>query len=151
MVIDLNEKNVIDFLRKKKFTPTLQPENQQIFIEIEAAGQKLPMFLGLISDKYVLQLVTYLPYHLYEESLGSMARFFHFLNKELDLPGFCMDEKSKLMFFRSVIPSIEGKIDDRYIDLYLKTTEVACETFMQAIESLVSGSSSIEDIVKKYE
>jgi hypothetical protein len=78
-----------------------------------------------------------------------VARLLHFLNKEVDMPGFGMDESQKLLFYRCVVPCMDAQINSRLLELYLGTTRIACETFMDAISLVSSGSVSVEDVFKK--
>ena len=86
---------------------------------------------------------------IHEKAVSEAARLLHFVNREIDMPGFGMDEKDQLMFYRLVLPCLDKKIDTKLLDLYLVATRVACETFMDAIQLIASGSANFERVVKE--
>ena len=96
----------------------------------------------------LLQTIAYLPYELNEKAASDVARLLHLLNREVDIPGFGMDELQKLMFFRCVIITTDGKLDPKLLDIYLATTRIACETFMEAIATMAGGKTSVDAVLK---
>lgn len=99
---------------------------------------EIPIFFVIFGDNLLLQLISYLPFPLKEASLAPVARFLHKINRDLDIPGFGMDEKEKLIFYRIVIPCITGKLDEQLLANFLGTIRLACENFLEPI-GIVAG------------
>lgn len=147
MSIDFNLNALLVYLREKGLQPELQKESGQIFIIYQIKGFEIPVFFLLRKESHLLQSVAYLPYKLNEKTLGESARMLHILNKELDMPGFCLDETEKLMFYRAAIPCLHGKIDTELFNMYLGVARIACETFMHTIGLIVSGTVSVNEMM----
>lgn len=135
---------IFKYLKEHGFSPERQPENDQIVITIMIKGHEVPIFFGIISEGTILQMIAYLPFILNEKALPEAARLLHFVNREVDLPGFGMDEKSKLMFYRLVLPSAEKQFDEKLLELYLGTTRILCETFMDGMALIASGTTRFD-------
>lgn len=147
-MIKLTLNDLLAYLNAKKLDPTFQPQYGQIFINLTIDEHEIPVFFGIRSEM-LLQTIAYLPYEIQPKTLGEIARLLHVLNKELDLPGFGMDEKERLMFFRTVIPTIDAQVEEKMIDMCIGITRLACETFMKAIALVLSGAMTVDSINEK--
>lgn len=145
----LNQNNLIHLLHDLKLEPTLQTETNQVYATLYISRQEVPVFFGILGEGTLLQTIAYLPFEINDSKKGEVARLLHLINKELDMPGFGMDEVQKLMFYRCVIPCLNGEIAENILDTYVGTTKVACETFMSAIALIASGSANVDDILKE--
>lgn len=149
MTFDFNINALITHLREHSLEPEFQKETDQVFVTYQIQGHSVPVFFLIRKESGLLQMVAYLPYLLPEKTLGQTARLLHILNQELDMPGFGMDESEKLIFYRSVLPCLDGKIDEKLLAMSLGTTRIACDTFMHAIGLVAAGTTSLEDMLKK--
>jgi len=148
MNLELNQNSLLKYLNEKNLNPTFQKETDQIYIEMKMSNFDIPIFFSILSERNLLQTITYLPFQLQEKTLADVARMLHNLNKELDMPGFGIDEKEKLIFYRCVIACLDRVIDKRLLDLCLNTSRFICETFLHAIALIVSGTTSIDEVLK---
>jgi len=148
MSFDLNHDSLLKYLNKLELEPTFQKETDQIYILMKIKGVDVPIFLGIQQDSSLLQILAYLPYQLHQEALGEVARMLHLLNKQLDMPGFGMDENEKLMFFRCVIPCPGDKVNEELLGMYIGTLRLACDTFMYAIGTIAAGTKKVDDLLK---
>lgn len=149
MTFDLNLNALLEHLRESELQPELQKEHNQIFITYQLKGQDVPVFFLIQEKTNILQIVAYLPYQLHATTFGEVARMLHILNREMDLPGFGMDESEKLLFYRSVIPCFEGRVHKELFNMYLAATRLACDTFMHAIAMIASGTMKVDEALKK--
>ncbi len=149
MNFDLNQNNLLKYLNELKLKPILQKQTNQIYIEMKILNSDVPVFFDIRSENAFLHTIAYLPYQLQKKTLHEAARMLHHLNRELDMPGFGMDEQEKLMFYRCMIPCLNKKIDEQLLNVYLSTTRVACETFMQGISSIVTGGLTVDEMFSK--
>lgn len=145
----LTEDSLFSLLNQKGLKPEIEEKSRQIYVTMRIQLLDVPIFCGLRGEGTLFQTIAYLPYEIKEKAIGDIARLLHLLNKECDIPGFGMDEKRKILFFRCVAPSTDGVLDPRLVDLFLVTTRLACETFMEAISMIASGKTTVDDIWKE--
>ncbi len=132
---------------KKSFDAELQKENKQIAIMLKVSEHEVPLFVGILHDTLV-QMIAYLPFEIKENSAGEVGRFLHLLNKQLDLPGFGMDESAGLIFYRAVIPCLKPEVDEELFDAYLRTLQNACQTVLEGIKQAADSGSPIAQAAK---
>lgn len=148
-MFDFNVNALIAYLRENNAQPELQKETGQVFLVYQMQGYEVPVFFLLRPGTHLLQIVAYLPFRIPDKALEETARLLHILNRDLDLPGFGIDESEKLAFYRCVVPALDDKIDKRFFNMYLATTRMACDTFMRAIGMIVSGSASLDTVLNE--
>lgn len=149
MTIELTNNNILKYLQDQKLQPSLQKETDQVYVEMKIKEFNIPVFFLIRPESALLQIVAYLPYQLPKKTFPEVARMLHMLNKELDMPGFGMDELEQLIFYRCVIPSLDRKIDTRLLNMYLGTTRLACDTFIHAIGMIVSGTTTVDQVLNE--
>ncbi|HEY4832444.1 MAG TPA: YbjN domain-containing protein [Waddliaceae bacterium] len=148
MTFDFNVNALISYLRENQLKPELQKETGQVFIVYQIKEFEVPVFFLMRPENSLMQMIAYLPYQLPEKTFGEVARMLHLFNRELDMPGFGMDESAKLMFYRCVLPCWENKIEKRLFNMCLGTTRVVCDTFMHAIGIIATGMMRVDEVVK---
>lgn len=148
MSFTLDEHLLLQFLNQHGLEPSYEKGSGQIYISFMIAGFEVPVFFVLRKETGLLQTVAYLPYELKEDTMSNVARLLHLFNKELDMPGFGMDEQLKITFYRSAIPCIDGQANEDFVRLYIAATKLACETFMQAIGMVTAGTMTFEELTK---
>jgi hypothetical protein len=134
-MIPLKNDDVVECLKKEGQKPEVEKESKQQYFTMKIVEKEVPVFFRIMGESSVLQMIAYPPTQIQEETFGEIARFLHILNKELDIPGFGMDEKTKLIFYRVVLPCLDEKIDERLISAYIKTIQNALTYFFAGIEA----------------
>jgi hypothetical protein len=81
--------------------------------------------------------------------VADLARLLHLLNKELDVPGFGMDEMAGVVFYRLMLPTPKKKIDADLLLAFLKTVEHVCQMFSTPIEAISTGQMTLDEILAK--
>jgi hypothetical protein len=136
---------------KRQYQAELQEDKQQIVFILKMGDKEVPVFVNVLHET-ILQMIAYLPYELKLDGMGEIARLLHLINKQLDVPGFGLDENINMVFYRAVIPCLEPEIDEKLIEAYLSTITVACRSFTGSIEALASGDvSSMEQALRASE
>jgi hypothetical protein len=148
MSFDFNINALLAYLREKNQKPELQKETNQVYLVYTLKGFEVPVFFLIRKESELLQMVAYLPYQVPKANFGEMARMLHLLNRDLDMPGFGMDESQNLIFYRSVIPCFDGKINKKLFNMYLGTTRLVCETFLNAIGMIAAGATTVDEAIK---
>jgi hypothetical protein len=138
-----------DYLRKKQYDASIQEETQQVFVLFKFDGREFPLFARILPEGSLLQLLVFMPTSFSKETVNDVARLLHLLNKELDLPGFGIDETAGVVFFRCMLPMHNGEIPDTVLDAFLNSMELVCKTFSPAIEAVASGAATYDEILKR--
>lgn len=148
-MIQLSLDSLFNFLTKTGLDVKRQPETNQLYILFKIHDQEFPLFIRIMEEGELLQLLAFMPISLEEKTNPELARLLHLFNKEIDIPGFGMDENSKVAFYRTVLPATENKISGEIVAGYINSIKVICETFFPVVVAVVTGSASYADIVKK--
>lgn len=171
-MINITPDALLQFMRKNKYEAEFQAETQQVYTIFKINKKEYPLFLRVFDDGHLLQLLTFIPCHLeISESyqlgnhsnspsserpsehnksvLADLARLLHLLNKELDVPGFGMDEMAGVVFYRLMLPTPKKKIESDLLLAFLKTVEHVCQMFSTPIEAVSSGKMSLDQILAK--
>ena len=148
-MISLNLDSIFDYLTSQKMEVKRQPETNQIYLLYKAHEQEFPIFIRIMEEGELVQLLAFMPISLNPKSVADLSRLLHLFNKEIDIPGFGMDEASKVCFYRVVLPGTEGKISGEVVAGYINSIRVITETFFPVIAAVVTQTATFEDVVKK--
>jgi len=148
-MIPLNLDNVKQHLHSKGIESEIQKETDQLCIVLKIGDRDFPLFIRIYEGNELLQLLAFLPCNTKESALGDTARLLHLLNKEIDTPGFGMDETSSVVFFRTMLPVKDKKIDPQLFDAYLNATQVVCQSFAPVIAAVAYGGITFDEVLKK--
>lgn len=148
-MIDFTLEALLKHLEEKKFDAKIQDETQQVVVILKVQERDFPLFIRPHIEASVLQLLVFIPTNLKKENAGDLARLLHLLNKELDVPGFGMDEQNKVIFFRVMMPILENQVNKTLLDAYLNSMQIVCNTFAPAVLAVNAGMAKFEDLLKK--
>lgn len=148
-MIPLNLDQILKHLRRKNYDAKLQSETNQIYFIHKAGQLEFPIFFRIFEKGDLLQLLAFIPSNFKEGTQTEVARLLHLLNKELDIPGFGMDETEGVIFYRSMLPAFDKKIDLNLLESFLKAIPVICETFAPVIIAVANKKASFKDVLRK--
>lgn len=148
-MITLNVDSLLTYLQKKNYNAQFQKETGQIAVILDIEGTEYPLFLRILSEGPVLQLLTFLPTPIKEKTLPDLARLLHLLNKEMDIPGFGMDETAGVVFYRVTIPALDKKVKETLLETYLNSIQVICRSFTPVIFNVNNGTMSFDAVLTK--
>ena len=148
-MVKANLNEILNFFTKNNVKAQLQSETDQVYFIFKIHDRDIPVFIRVLNDGLLLQCLAFLPYSVKPEAFGDIARLLHFLNKEIDFPGFGIDESTKLAFYRSVIPTINKQVDDSLLNTYLNGIQNVCKEFVLNIEPVALGEVTFEEILEK--
>lgn len=140
---------LLKFLNDRSYDAKIQPETQQVYAILKRGGSEFPLFLKIYPSNELLQLLVFMPVPTKKGMEADLARLLHFINKELDLPGFGMDEQNGVTFYRCMIPSPEKKIEPKLLESYLKAIDAVCDQVAPAVLAVATGSKSFDQILSK--
>jgi hypothetical protein len=136
-------------LEKQGHQVQIQESTQQLNIVFNLLGHSYPLFIK--TDGFILQLLIFLPVMMQTQNRGDLARLLLLLNKEIDFPGFGMDEGAGVIFYRAVLPTVDGKIHADLLENVIKTMPQVAHMFMPVISALASGQMTYDAVVKKVQ
>lgn len=142
----LSNDSLIEALKEQGIEASVQKETDQVSFTFENDDQKFPSFIRSMNDGELVQIMIFLPVSLEEKHLTEVARFLHRANKELDIPGFCLDEASSTIFYRIVIPTLHGEIEDSLFHTYIHSSLSICVSFCHIIHALAIGAMTMKEI-----
>lgn len=149
-MIPATNDSLLSFLKEQGKDAVLQSETNQIFYLFKADKHEFAVFFRLYEGEEMLQMLTFFPIQVKKERFNTMARMLHYLNKEVDLPGFCMDESLGIVFHRIMMPLfIEHKIQKTALLSYLDAVEKIAAHFFDIIYGTAETNLSYEEILKK--
>lgn len=147
-MINLTLEDIKSHLTSMKYDAHVQDQTQQVYTIIKDGEKEFPVFFRIFNDE-LLQILVFIPCPVNPEKLADIARLLHLLNRELDIPGFCMDEKMGVIFYRCMIPVTGKKVPPKVFDSFLGAVETVCKSFTGAIEAVAYGAISVDDVLKK--
>lgn len=145
----VNEHNLLESLKKLNYEPKVQTETNQICVTFEHEGREFPTFLRPLHNGELIQILTFVPCNVDSDKILDVARFLHMLNKELDVPGFCVDEQSLTVFYRLTLPALKTEYNPDALEAFMNTSQVVCKSFGTVIEALCVGALTLDEILKK--
>jgi hypothetical protein len=171
-MINLTPENLLTFLQKNNYLSEIQKDTKQAYTILKIEKKEFPLFLRVYEQGELLQLLVFIPCQLESNPLlapntqsaaasdndldankkavwSDMARLLHLFNKELDIPGFGMDESAGVVFYRVMIPTPKYKIDPELLLAFIKTAEYICKMFSHSIEAISTGRMSLDEIITK--
>jgi hypothetical protein len=148
-MIKVTQQDLLEALKNLKLEPHIQTETNQIYCILKHEKREFPLFIRLLHDGELIQMLTFIPCSVKTSQLNDISRFLHIVNKELDVPGFCVDEASSTIFYRLIIPTFKKEIAKETFDALVNTTQLVCNTFSAAIEAMSQGFMTLDDVLKK--
>ena len=145
----VNEHNLLQTLKTLKLDAKVQPETKQIYIIFEHEGSQFPLFIRELHEGELVQLLSFIPCTIEKEHLNDLGRLLHMLNKELDMPGFCLDETSSTVFYRLMMPTLKKEYQEEIFEALINTSQMVCKSFATVIEALATGAMTLAEILKK--
>ena len=165
-MINVTLESILDFMQKNEYEANIQQDTQQVYTILKIEDKEYPLFVRVFDDGHLLQLLAFIPcaleanerFNLNPEATSErtvspattdVARLLHLLNKELDIPGFGMDEMAGMVFYRLMLPTPKKKIDADLMLAFLKTVEHVCQMFSAPIEAVSAGHATLNEILAK--
>lgn len=148
-MISINNEAILGCLKKNHYEASFQEDSQQVYLVLNISKKEYPLFLRVFDEGHLLQLLVFIPCPIPSEGISDMARLLHLLNKELDMPGFGMDEIAGAVFYRLMLPTPKKKIESDVLIAFMKTIEHVCKMFATPIEAVGYGQITLDEILKK--
>lgn len=148
-MLNLKLDKLLSHLKKSGLQAEIQKETNQIVIIFKILEREFPLFIRIFEGEELLQLLAFLPFNIKSDTVADTGRLLHLLNKELDIPGFGMDETSSVVFYRCMLPVLNKQIDETILDAFLNSIQLVCKSFAPVIAAVAHGSTTFEEVLKK--
>lgn len=135
-------------LKSKGCHADLQKETGQIYFGFESKGKQFAIFMRIFPDSQLLQIIVFLPALFTDKTGGDTARLLHWINQAIDLPGFGMEESSKTIYYRVMLPALGMQIDEALVEPFLGAIKGVSETFFPLIEKVATGQTTFAEATK---
>ena len=147
-MINVTLETLLKFFNELGCNANIQKETGQIYFIFNLEGREYPLFARIFGQSELLQLLVFIPSQIKPETQNDVARLLHLLNRELDIPGFGMDEDNQVAFYRCMLPIPEKKIDPELLKAYLKSIELICKEISPPVLAIASGAATYADILR---
>ena len=148
-MIPLKLDKLHQYLNQKGYEALLQNETNQIYLIFKINNIEYPLFIRIYEGGELLQLLAFVPGHIQTGAQADLARLLHLLNKELDTPGFGMDENAGISFYRNMLSSIDKTIHPQLLESHLNSIQLILKTFGPIVLTVASGKATFDDILQK--
>lgn len=148
-MVKLEYHSLLPFFKKQGLEAEIQKETNQIYALLKIENKEFPLFSRIFEQSGLLQLLVFLPCTIPSKQVADIGRLLHMFNKELDVPGFGMDETVGVAFFRCMVAFHKDEIPEAILDSYMATFKTVCHSFSPAVEALAAGVITFEELVKK--
>lgn len=139
-MIPLTLDDVLKHLLAQKYDAKLQATTKQLYFIHRTPEAEFPIFLKVDEYGTTLQTLLFLPCNMRPKAPPEVARLLHMLNKEIDLPGFGMDENANVIFYRSVLFGSEKQIDAELLNNILRSMIRLGPIFLPIISAVAGGA-----------
>lgn len=151
-VLPLSREAIHDVLKKQDFAHVeLDKDTDQVSVIIKIENIEFPLFLKVLGQGELLQLLMFIPTRFKEDTVEGLARMLHSVNREVDFPGFGIEETSQTIFYRTVTPCLTKEISEELLLTLVRGAKVACQSFTPAIVAVASGELTFEELIKRLE
>lgn len=148
-MIPCTNEGLIKFLKNENLEPLVQPETNQVYVILKINTQDFPVFFRIYEGEELLQILIFFPLKVQPERYNAMARLLHLLNKEIDIPGFGIDEAIGLVFHRIMLPVFDKKIDTHMLRTLFSAAPKICQQFFPSIVGTSTSNLTFEEIIRK--
>lgn len=150
-MIKTTNPDLVAFLKTRGHTASIQKDTDQIYLLFKIQDQEIPLFIRQNRESQILNLVCFSPCLMSPKAPPEMGRLLHLLNKEIDLPGFGMDEAPNLVFYRVPLFTYKDEIDEELFYTILTSMPKVIEMFQPVIAAVATGTKFevIADVVRK--
>lgn len=146
----LDEEHLLTFAKTYDLIdPKVEEASKQIVAQLKIDEIEFPVFFRIFEGATLLQMIVFIPTKVERAAYNDTARLLHLLNKEIDLPGFGMDEESETIFFRHMLPCPKQKFDEELLRTLLDGMVLVCKSFSNAVAAVATGTVTFEQIVEQ--
>lgn len=148
-MISFHLQDLLEFVRRNYPDAQIQKETNQILFVLKLHELEFPVFLRLVEQGEILQIIGFFPLKLKAKTIPDIARVLHFINKEVDIPGFGIDEDSDVIFYRVMLPSVNKELNEELVEAYITSLKMLVDTFFPMIMAVNESFATFKDVMRK--
>jgi len=169
MMTTTSLEDLMEFLKKNKIPAEIEKESQQVATAFYIGQKRFPLFLKALDQGNLLQILIFIPSYLKPNndfsiagekfktaslnreisSVAELSRLLHLLNKELDIPGFGIDEQGGSVYYRAVLQTPKNTIQDELLLNIIRNAQKLCASFLIPIEAMSAGVMTLQQFIEK--
>lgn len=144
-MLKLNLPDLLEHVKQKKLEAQMQ-NKEQIRVTFKVEGFEFPLFISVYEPTNVIQFLLFMPCGIAPDATNDIARLLLLLNKEIDLPGFGMYEDKGAIYYRCVLPTAKGEIEEGLFNKILLVIPQLGIICFPMIAKVASKHTSFEDM-----
>lgn len=143
------------------FDPALPPklliytgtdkENRTQLIEIKAHHAEINPTKGPSNTFISLQLDAFFPFVIDDMALTDVAQFLHFLNLQVEVPGFYLNQLDNTVLYRYVLLSENGLVPKKILMSLIGISMFFQDVFGQTLARLGKGQVTFIDLMQEIQ
>jgi hypothetical protein len=102
-------------------------------------------------DYTSVQIDTFFPFVVKDLSMQDVAQFLHFLNLQIEIPGFCLNYTDNKVLYRHVLLSESQHIPKKIIISLVGISMFFQDVFGQVLERMAKGEISFIGVLEEIE
>jgi hypothetical protein len=126
-----------------------QKRAQLITITVQAKSGNPLLLKETGHDCVSFQLDACFPFTVDDYSMSDVAQFLHFLNFQIEIPGFCLNYIDNTILYRYVLLSENHHIPKKILMSLIGISMLFQDFFGQTLERLAKGKVSFIDLMKE--
>lgn len=141
--------NLLAILKSFELNAEEEPTTGQVYAPITTQHGEVPLFCLVLDSQLLLQFCAVFPSEVTEKTAPDTARLLHVLNKDIDMPGFGMDEEKGTIFYRIMVPCLNKEIDKELVKITIDAVTNVCDHFMPAVHLVANGDYTLERLIEE--
>lgn len=126
-----------------------EKRTQLITITVQAKGGNPMLLKETGHDCVSFQLDACFPFTVDDYSMSDVAQFLHFLNFQIEIPGFCLNYIDNTIIYRYVLLTENQHIPKKILMSLIGISMLFQDFFGQTLERLAKGKVSFIDLMKE--
>lgn len=128
-----------------------EKRTQLIEIKVQARNGNPRQLKQSGQDCVSFQLDALFPFAVEDLSMSDMAQFLHFLNLQIEIPGFCLDYVNNTVIYRYVLLAEDQHIPQRILLSLIGIAMMLQDMFGQTLERLAKGQVTFVDLMQEIQ
>ena len=150
--MELTLEGINKILTKLGHPVSYQKETDQLYLILSVDVMEFPIFLKILPTGPILQAVLFFPFQYKENNFNELSKFLHFINKFIDIPGFCLEEKMQTIFYRFSLPLFDNQMPSVLsLERIMQSLYNIAKTVTFPLLDVTSGVKSAQTVIDELE
>lgn len=128
-----------------------EKRTQQIEIKVQAKNGNPSQLKHAGQDCVSFQLDAFFPFTVDDFSMADVAQFLHFLNLQIEIPGFYLNYLENTIVYRYVLLAEDQHIPQRILLSLIGIAMMLQDMFGQTLERLAKGKTTFVELMQEIQ